>query len=137
MRKFLLPVVAVAAAGLIVVTASTAASYRGVEPAIVAGSPGCRDLAGLSYGAEVKFVSPVNGVNAGGMHFVLDENGVGWWVLFNEDVRAVIVKGGPNANVYRYPEGVFSDGSMGTPLNPKNGKPYGLSYVTFCYNPPA
>jgi hypothetical protein len=71
------------------------------------------------------------------MHFVLDENGVGWFVLFNENVRAVIVKGGPNANVYRYPGGDFSDGSLSTPLNPKNGKPYGPGSVTFCFDPPA
>jgi hypothetical protein len=137
MRKFLLPVVAVAAAGLVIVAAGAAGSFRGVEPVVVAGSPGCRDVAGLSYSAEVKFVAPVNGMSAGGIHLFVEESGVGWYVLFNENVRAVIVKGGPNANVYRYPGGDFSDGLLAPPRNPKNGKPYGLGYVTFCYNLPA
>ena len=49
-------------------------------------------------------------------------------------VRAVIVKGGSNANVYVYPRGDYSDGGLQTPVNPKSGKPYGLGYVTFCYD---
>jgi hypothetical protein len=137
MRKFLLAVVAVAAAGLVVIAASAAGSYRGVEPVVVAGSPSCNDLAGLSYSAEVKFAEPVNGANAGGIYLLLDQTGISWYVLLNENVRAVIVKGGPNANVYFLPEGVFSDGLLAPPNNPKNGKPYGLGYLTFCYDPPA
>jgi hypothetical protein len=137
MRKFLSTVVAVAAAGLVVITASAAGSYRGVEPVVVAGAPGCKDIAGLSYGAEVKFVLPVGGQSAGGIYLIPDQPGIGWYVLLNERVRAVIVKGGPNANVYRYQGDLFSDGQLETPLNPKNGRPYGLSYVTFCYDPPA
>jgi hypothetical protein len=137
MRKFLLTVVAVAAAGLVVITASAAGSYWGVEPVVVAGSPSCKDIAGLSYSAEVKFAEPVNGVNAGGIYLLLLQRGIDWYTLLHENVRAVIVKGGPNANVYRYPGDIFSDGLLGTPLNPKNGKPYGLGYVTVCYDPPA
>ena len=137
MRKFLSTVVAVAAAGLVVITASAAGSYRGVEPVVVAGTPGCKDITGLSYSAEVKFVLPVGGQSAGGIYLIPDQPGSGWYVLLNERVRAVIVKGGPNANVYRYQGDLFSDGQLETPLNPKNGKPYGLGYVTFCYDPPA
>jgi hypothetical protein len=137
MRKYFLTVVAVAATGLVIVAASAAGSYRGIEPVLVAGNPGCKDLAGLSYSAEVKFVSPVNGMSAGGIHLFVEESGVGWYVLLNENVRAVIVKGGTNANVYRYPGGDFSDGSLVPPRNPKNGSLYGLGSVTFCYDPPA
>lgn len=137
MRKFLRTVVAVAAAGLVIVAASAAGSYRGVEPVVVAGSPSCKDIAGLSYSAEVKFAEPVNGSNLDGIYLLLDQTGISWYTLLNENVRAVIVKGGPNANVYRYPGGDFSDGLIVPPRNPKNGKLYGLGYVTVCYDPPA
>lgn len=141
MRKFLLTIVAVVAAGLVVVAVGAAGSYRGVEPVVVEGSPKCRDI-GLGSSTEVKFVSPVNGMSAGGIHLFVDTvdplvGALGWYVLNHENVRAVIAKGGPNANVYRYPGGDFSDGLLTTPTNPKTGAPYGLGYVTFCYNLPA
>jgi hypothetical protein len=141
MRKSLLTIVAVVAAGLVVVAVGAAGSYRGVEPVVVAGSPKCGDL-GLKSSTEVKFVSPVNGMSAGGIHLFVDTSdpfvgALGWYVVNHENVRAVIAKGGPNANVYRYPGGDFSDGLLTTPTNPKNGTPYDLGYVTFCYDPPA
>ena len=49
-------------------------------------------------------------------------------------VCTVIVKGGPSANVYRYPGGVTSDTELVAPTNPNNGKPYEISHVTFCFN---
>jgi hypothetical protein len=52
-------------------------------------------------------------------------------------VFQVIVKGGPGANVYDYPPpGEFSDTGLHAPLNPNNGKWYGLSHITFCYGDP-
>ena len=48
---------------------------------------------------------------------------------------AVIVKGGPNASVYKYNDECTTGGTMLTaPINPNNGKPYGLSNITFCYS---
>ncbi len=51
---------------------------------------------------------------------------------------AVIVKGGPNANVYftNCQDCKTSNGSvrLTAPVNPRNGKPYGLSNITFCYS---
>lgn len=51
---------------------------------------------------------------------------------------AVIVKGGPCANVYfsgcddcKETSGTVP---LSAPINPNNGKPYGLSNITFCYN---
>ena len=47
-------------------------------------------------------------------------------------VTNVIVKGGPNANLYSYPApGVTSDSGLTAPINPNNGKPYGLSHLCF------
>ena len=137
MRKFLFTIVAVVAAGLVVVAVGAAGSVRGVEPVVVAGSPKCSDLAGLNATAELKFGSPVNGLTAGGIHLFVLTGGVGWWVENHENVRAVIVKGGPNANVYWYPGGDLSDDGLATPTNAKKGTPYGLGYVSFCYDPPA
>lgn len=47
-------------------------------------------------------------------------------------VGAVIVKGGNAANVYYYEEGILSDAGLSSPAN-SNGKPAGLSNLTFCF----
>ena len=46
---------------------------------------------------------------------------------------AVIVKGGPNANVYYYNNGESSDSGLASPVN-ASGNPAGLSNLTICYN---
>ena len=46
---------------------------------------------------------------------------------------AVIVKGGPNANVYYYNDGQSSDTGLASPVN-ASGNPAGLSNLTICYN---
>lgn len=55
----------------------------------------------------------------------------------NCDFDAILVKGGPNTNVYRGP-GLNDDwkAAFETPHNPNSGKPYGLSYVEFCCGSP-
>jgi len=54
-------------------------------------------------------------------------------------VGAVIIKGGPAANVYFYETGTLSDSNLTAPVN-SSGKPAGISNVTFCFiecdNPP-
>lgn len=47
-------------------------------------------------------------------------------------VGAVIVKGGPAANVYFYEEGTLEDNNLTAPVN-ASGKPAGISNVTFCF----
>jgi len=99
----------------------------------------------VTYSTQIKFVAPVNGTSGGGMNVVIDANGIGWFVTNNQDVRAVIVKGGASANVYFYPAhpatGDFVDGSMTTPgtFDSKKGtwKYPALSYMEFCYFPTA
>lgn len=46
---------------------------------------------------------------------------------------AVIVKGGPAANVYDYASGITSDQGLKAPVN-ASGKPAALSNLTFCWN---
>jgi hypothetical protein len=118
---------------LVVVAAAVAATDRAINPVFVSGTPDCNDL-GVTSAIQAKFDQPVNGANDGRVHLLLLSNGVSWYVLQNEDVDAVIVKGGSGANVYRYPGGDFSDGGLTTPLN-KGGKPAALGYVTVCYTP--
>jgi hypothetical protein len=50
-------------------------------------------------------------------------------------VCAVIVKGGPSANVYYY-DGALGDTALVAPVNPRNGQNYDISHVTFCYDDP-
>lgn len=50
----------------------------------------------------------------------------------SKDIVAVIMKGGPNANVYAYDPAVRADDDLVTPTNPNNDKRYGTSHVTFC-----
>ncbi len=51
-------------------------------------------------------------------------------------VGAVIVKGGPRANVYQYTPGRFGDAGLASPVN-ASGNPAGLSNLTICWNPGA
>jgi hypothetical protein len=54
----------------------------------------------------------------------------------NIAVQTVIVKGGPNANVYSYGSpGSTGDSGLHAPVNPENQQYYGLSHVDFCYVP--
>lgn len=52
----------------------------------------------------------------------------------NYGIDAVIVKGGPDANVYYYNPEATSGGGLVTPTNPINNKLYGLSHVSFCFD---
>jgi hypothetical protein len=156
MRKFLLLAATVATTGLVVVAAADAAtppgqSFRGYTPFQVSGNPDCKDLAGMTLtrqtpdgqtvmgvvptsANQARFAPPVNGATDGHINLSLNSDpGVGWWVS-NDDVDTVIVKGGPNANVYIYPGGDFSDGSLTAPAN-KGGQPAAIGSVTVCYNP--
>jgi hypothetical protein len=52
-------------------------------------------------------------------------------------IDAVIVKGGPNANLYAYePEAMSNAGepALHAPVNPSNGMYYGLSHIAFCFD---
>lgn len=136
-EKIVLKVALLVTAALIFVGVASAATVRGITPVTVAGSPTCSTVGGFTYSASVKFSPPVNGATADGVHIFFDGTTVGWYVLReirDLNIRAVIVKGGPNGNVYVYPGGDYSDDGLQAPLNTKNGKPYTPGYVTFCYD---
>ena len=154
MRKLLLAVAALAATGLVVVATGAAVSvppsFQGITPVVYPGNPDCKDLTGWvnpsrTYSKLLKFSLPINGTNADGLSVTITQpssggDGLGWFVVNGQDVRAVIVKGGPSANVYFYPahaEGDFTDGSMTTPgtLQKGNWRFPTRSYMEFCYYP--
>ena len=51
----------------------------------------------------------------------------------NIGVDVVIVKGGPNANIYTYNPESTGDSNLHAPENDNNNGWYGLSHVSFCY----
>ncbi len=109
-----------------------------VTPTVVTGNPSCP--AGLT---ELK-VEPVPGADGNynfddGTLFVTitivntaDGPTFNW--TSNIGVDAVIVKGGPNANVYNYSPEATSDTGLHAPVNSSNGQYFGLSHISFCYD---
>ena len=128
-------------AGLIAVTAATLlmmawaifptpAVATHVTPQFVEGNPTC--------GGD-KFDPPNNGThNVPGFGSITVSNANGstfnWTSTFGID--SVIVKGGPNANVYTYdpPAESFGDTGLHAPVNPNNGQFFGLSHIEFCFD---
>jgi hypothetical protein len=49
-------------------------------------------------------------------------------------ISAVIVKGGPNANVYSYASGAMAGAGLSAPINPRTAVPFELSAIRFCYD---
>ncbi len=115
-------------------------SAASVTPTFVSGNPTCQDL-GYEAGFKPNSPSEANPVGThtlpDGVNTVtisIDGSGVDWTSTLGMD--AVIVKGGPNANVYAYdpPAESFGDTNLVTPTNSQNNQPYGLSHLVFCYD---
>ncbi len=119
-------------AGVLLTTPVRAAS---VAPTYVAGNPTCQDQ-GFALGFKPEPQNSPSGTYAlpGSSGTVtVTSNGTGlvsWSSTIGID--AVIVKGGPNANVYVYNPESMGDTNLVTPMN--NQEPYGLSHVEFCYD---
>jgi hypothetical protein len=108
-----------------------------VTPTVKEGNPSCQDL-GFNLGLKIEPVA--NGTT----QFITLSGvaGTSFDLTSTMGIDAVIVKGGPNANLYTYdpPAEATSDADLTAPINPNNGQPYGLSHVEFCYDreaPPA
>ena len=102
----------------------------------ISGNPTCQ---GLGYKFELKVDPPASGTyslsdNSGSVTVNITGSGTfDWSSTFGID--AVIVKGGPGANVYTYNPESMGDTDLVTPPNPNNNnKPYGLSHINFCYD---
>lgn len=109
-----------------------------VDPIFVAGNPSCSDL-GFDFGFKPQpepppsgtytFPAP-DGVNT--ITLVSDGSFFDWTSTLPLD--AVIVKGGPNANVYVYDPEETSDDGLHSPINPNNDQPYAISHIEVCYD---
>jgi len=105
------------------------ASAQTVTP----GNPRCADLD--SDFVEFKIEPMANGVFTDGTIVVTiaNFNGTHFDFVASEGVHAVIVKGGPNANVYTYDPPTNADTGLRAPINPNNNRPFSISQASFCY----
>ncbi len=140
-KKYLaLAIVALLALGLAgsVITAGAAA----VSPEYWEGNPNCADISCPS-GASYKFDDNPRGTitrvideahNLWLRIVVTDGLYVAWEASPGIVVNCVVVKGGPNANVYRYGGSYDGDTDLSAPTNPNTGVPYAVSHVEFCFD---
>ena len=115
---------AVASLGLTGVAAADA------EPTFIAGNPTCASIGG---GLQELKIDPVPQGRTTKSGFSIAVSGRVFDFTTTTPVDAVIVKGGPNALVYRYNEATSGSG-LHAPVNPSNGQLYGLSHISFCYD---
>lgn len=104
-----------------------------VTPIFVAGNPSCTSL-GYAFGFKVDPPNAgtysIDGINT----VTVTTDGVFFDWSSTLGMDAVISKGGPNANVYVYAPERTSDTGLHSPINPNNGKPFGLSHIDFCFD---
>ncbi len=117
-----------------------APSGDGIAPDFVAGNPSCVGL-GYDFGFKPQPEPPPNGVypfpgDPANTVTISNNNGTTFDWLSTLGVDAVIVKGGPNANLYVYdpPAEDFGDTGLHSPVNHNNNQPFGISHIEFCYD---
>jgi hypothetical protein len=101
----------------------------------VPGNPACEDLGLGDFSYKVD--PPESGTHSlDGLNTVtftiLDGQFFDWSASIGID--AVIVKGGPDANVYTYDPESVSGMRLHPPDNPFNGQPYAVSHIYFCFD---
>lgn len=124
---FWIPLVVVASA-----TTVHSAHAASVDPVLEPGNPPCPEGT-----IEFKIEPPNPGVyeiDGTGETVNVEINGddVNWDSTLCMD--AVIIKGGPNGNVYQYDPPEESCGDEGLQAPDNNGSPYGISHISFCYD---
>ena len=119
----------------LLLTYPAAASH--VTPVFVAGNPDCEDL-GYDFGFKPQPEPPPSGTynfpgdTINSVNISSDGTSFDWTSTLGID--AVIVKGGPNANVYTYSPEDTSDTGLHSPINPNNDNPFAISHIEFCYD---
>ena len=125
----LFPVVVVA---LAVSYAPHDAHAAHVTPVFIEGNPDCSD-SGVDEAFKVDPVAdgtfPVPG---GSITIVVNNSAKTFDWTSTVSIGQIIVKGGPNANLYLYVPASFGDTSLHSPTNPMNDRFYGLSHISFC-----
>jgi len=105
----------------------------------VAGNPSCTEL-GYDFGYKPQPEPPPSGTYSFPVDLIntvtITSDGTYFDWASTLGLDAVIVKGGPNANVYVYdpPAESFSGSGLSSPINSNNGNPYAISHIEFCYD---
>lgn len=99
----------------------------------VDGNPRCADVQGSQSLRSLK-IDPVNQGTTSFNGGSISVNGSYFSFTFPAGVDIVVVKGGPNASIYRYSPEATGGTGLRAPINPDNGKPYGLSHIDFCFD---
>jgi hypothetical protein len=112
------------------------AQASSVTPTFVAGNPDCEDL-GYDFGYKPYPEPPPSGTypfpdGINSVEITSDGTYFDWAATLGID--AVIVKGGPNANVYIYDPEAEEDTVLNSPTNPNNDQPFAISHIEFCYD---
>jgi len=120
-----------ALAGSIIASLTLAGVASAAEPTVtqVDGNPTCSSVVSGGQGTKV---DPVPQGHHSFGDVTIDVNGLYFDWAATSGVDAVIVKGGPTANVYRADGELTSGTGLHAPINPDNGRPYGLSHLEFC-----
>lgn len=131
-----LRVLSFAALAVAVCLAAAPASATHVTPVFVAGNPDCTAL-GFDFGFKPQPEPPPSGDYPfpDGIHtLTLTSDGTFFDWTSTLALDAVIVKGGPNANVYLYNPEETSDTGLHSPINPNNNQPFAISHIEVCYD---
>jgi hypothetical protein len=127
------------------------AQAASVDPIFVPGNPTCSTLV-TNVTGSIELKVDQSQLNIGGaptqhslggatVTITAYTNGLGQqfdWSIEGGTVYGVVAKGGPNANFYDYrPLGETADTGLHAPINPANGRYYGLSHISFCFVPGA
>jgi hypothetical protein len=123
------------------------------EPQVVPDNPNCCSLGGGYAGYKIN-QSPngtfclddyVNGEitcnpmvftgGAGRCVTISNSDGYTFDWSSNFPISRMIVKGGPDANVYYYDPPAYCGTGLHAPYNPGSGQYYGLSHIEWCFNP--
>lgn len=124
---------AFAIAGSIIASLAFAGVASADEPALVGGNANCASLGGNYFEVKVDNVRDGRTVFADdGLSGEVVAKGLYLDWSATPGIDAVIVKGGSSSNVYRADDEMTSGTGLHAPINPDNGRPYGLSHVSFC-----
>jgi hypothetical protein len=145
MRKVILAMITLVAIFCVTSTAQAtlmgspgAPSANGVQPIWLGGNPRIDDYCPSCDWYTQKIDPVVDGTYG---PFTIDwydtDNGPLFDWTSTSFIYAVLVKGGPNANLYEYsPGGETNDNGLHAPVNLKNGKYFGLSHISYCAGSP-
>jgi len=121
------------ATSIAVLASLASAGVANAAPVVdyVAGNPSCADVASSLKSLKI---DPVPQGRTSRSAFTIDVSGRVFDWSSTQGVDVVIVKGGPNALVYRFDTEQRAGRGLHAPVNPENGQYYGLSHISFCHD---